>query len=199
MYNRNRVITGKQKRIINYRNNQITFNRHGAGEDVPECSEVLTIEIDKEEEQVGKTAQEKLEEITGINAQVKKELEEVLLRNHKIYREQPGRITSYEHKFVVTDTTPYCTKGWPVPLRYQEAVCKEIKKMEECGVIERAASPSINPNVTVIKKDPSVRLCLDARHINAVTVPDYEGAIPINEVLANCGNIKVMSLSLIHI
>ena len=138
-------------------------------------------------------AQEKLEEITGINAQVKKELEEVLLRNHKIYREQPGRITSYEHTFVVTDTTPYCTKGWPIPLRYQEAVCKEIKKMEECGVIERATNPYINPNVTVIKKDPSVRLCLDARRINAVTVPDYEGAIPINEVLANCGNIKVMS------
>ena len=70
---------------------------------------------------------------------------------------------------------------------------KEIKKMEECGVIERAASPYINPMVTVIKKDQSVRLCLDARRINAVTVPDHEGALPINEVLASCGNIKVMS------
>ena len=65
--------------------------------------------------------------------------------------------------------------------------------MEECGVIERAASPYINPIVTVIKKDQSVRLCLDARRINSVTVPDYEGAVPINEVLANCGDIRVMS------
>ena len=80
----------------------------------------------------------------------------VLIKNHQIFREQPGRITSYEHRFVVMDTTPYCMKGWPVTLKNQDAVDKEIKKMEECGVIERAASPYINPIVTVIKKDQSV-------------------------------------------
>ena len=129
---------------------------------------------------------EKLEEITGVKAQVKKELEEVLRKNYQIFREQPGRITSNEHKFIVVDTTPYCMKGWPVPLKYQKAVDKEIKKMEECGVIEQGASPYINPIITVIKKDQLVRLCLAARRINAVTVPDYEGAMPINEVLASC-------------
>lgn len=47
--------------------------------------------------------------------------------------------------------------------------------------------------VTVVKKDRSVRICLDARHINSVTIPDHEGAIPINEVLSRCGDIKVMA------
>ena len=44
----------ESKCIINLRNNQITFNRHDTGEDVPECSEILTLEIHKEEEQIGK-------------------------------------------------------------------------------------------------------------------------------------------------
>ena len=73
---------------------------------------------------------EKLEEITGVEAQVKKELEEVLRKNHQIFREQPGRITNYKHKFIVADTTPYYMKGWPVPQKYQKAVDKEIKKIE---------------------------------------------------------------------
>ena len=54
-------------------------------------------------------------------------------------------------------------------------------------------SPYINPMVTEVKKVQTVRLCLDARKINAVTVQDHEGAIPIDQVLANCGKVKVMS------
>ena len=58
---------------------------------------------------------------------------------------------------------------------------------------QSANSPYINPMVTVVKKDQTVRLCLDARRINAVTVPDHEGTIPIDQVLASCGRVKVMS------
>ena len=78
-------------------------------------------------------------------------------------------------------------------MKYKEAVKAEIKKMEEYSITERAQSSYINPMVTVIKKDQMVRLCLDTRKLNSVTIPDFEGAIPINEVLTRCGNIKVMS------
>ena len=36
-------------------------------------------------------------------------------------------------------------------------------------------------------------MCLDARKVNSITIPDYEGPPPINEILARCSNIKVMS------
>ena len=116
----------------------------------------------------------------------------MLINNKTVFRDTPGKITAYSHKFKVTDNTPYCRKGWPVPMKYQDAVRAEIKKMEEHGIIERAQSPYINPMVTVIKKDQTVRLCLDARKLNSVTIPEYEGAIPINEILTKYGNIKVM-------
>ena len=61
------------------------------------------------------------------------------------------------------------------------------------GIIERGNSPFINPMVTVIKKDGNVRLCLDARKINSVTIPDYEGPTPIQEILARCGSMKYLS------
>ena len=61
------------------------------------------------------------------------------------------------------------------------------------GVIERCNSAYVNPLVTVIKKDGRVRLCLDARKVNSVTIPDYEGAPPINDILARCCEMKYLS------
>lgn len=81
----------------------------------------------------------------------------------------------------MTETRPYCLKGWPIPLKYKKAVDDEIRRMEDYGIIERAASPYINPMVTVIKKDQIMRLYLNARKINSVTNPDFERTIPVSE------------------
>lgn len=131
--------------------------------------------------------------IPTLNDGQRQQLIQILTENQEIFREQPGRIRTYEHVLRVTDDTPFCQRGWPVPLKYQDQVEQEIQQMLQYGVIERANSQYINPLVTIIKKDQSVRLCLDARKLNSVTIPDYEGAPPINEILANCGGMKVMS------
>lgn len=38
-----------------------------------------------------------------------------------------------------------------------------------------------------------VYACLNARKLNDVTVPDYEGALPVSELLASCGGMQIMS------
>ena len=80
-----------------------------------------------------------------------------------------------------------------MPLAYKGKVDEEISRMLQYGVIERCNSPYVNPLVTVIKKDGRVRLCLDARKVNSVTIPDYEGVSPINDILARCSEMKYLS------
>lgn len=36
-------------------------------------------------------------------------------------------------------------------------------------------------------------MCLDARKLISVTIPDYECTVPINEILAHCSEIKIMT------
>lgn len=57
--------------------------------------------------------------------------------------------------------------------------------MVKYGVTETANSQYINPLVMVIKKDQSVRVCLDTRKVNSVTIPDYKDLSPITELLTN--------------
>lgn len=138
----------------------------------------------EEEEEIIRNIDKKIESIECGDKGTLERLREVLVRNRSLFRECPGRIEGYVHEFQVTDQTPYFQRGWPVPLAYKGKVDGEIRKMLRYGVIERCNSAYINPLVTVIKKDGSVRLCLDARKVNSVTIPDYEGAPPINDILA---------------
>ena len=163
-------------------------------EDPNEIVHIHQIALDKEtadEESIN--FQEAVEELTNINTETKKKLTKILMKNRNLFREEPGRIHGYEHELRITDNTPFFQKGWPIPIAYQDKVEEEIQKMLRYGVIERASSQYINPMVTVIKKDQSVRLCLDARKLNKVMIPDFEGAQPINELIANCGGVKYMS------
>ncbi|GFO46156.1 Pol polyprotein [Plakobranchus ocellatus] len=54
--------------------------------------------------------------------------------------------------------------------------------MVELGVIERSTSPYCSPIVLVRKKDGSLRLCIDFRKLNALTVQDATN-IPLPEDL----------------
>jgi len=58
----------------------------------------------------------------------------------------------------------------PVPLAYQRDVKEKLSEMERAGVISKISKPTrfVHRMVTVIKKDGSVRLCLDPRRLNAI-------------------------------
>lgn len=108
--------------------------------------------VEEKEEEVDKTFQKTVAEIDTINNEYKQKLLHILVKHRDVFREEPGRISSYEHEIRVSDNTPFFQKGWPIPIAYQEKVDAEIKKMICYGVIERANSQYINPLVTIIKK-----------------------------------------------
>ena len=76
------------------------------------------------------------------------------------------------------------------PFKHRDALKAEIDKMLELGLIKPSCSPWASPVVLVPKKDGTLRMCLDYRKLNAMTVKD-EGPIPVlDEVLALLGEAK---------
>lgn len=130
---------------------------------------------------------------SNVTVSLRERLHTLLRQNKQVFSEKPGRVTGYEHCIEVTDDSPFQQKAYPIPVAHREAVQAEIERMVNWGIIQKAPTPYISPLVTVIKPDGSVRLCLDARRLNRVLVKDHEQPRPIEDILDQLGEIRVMS------
>lgn len=179
--------------IIDFKNNKLVINNADSTGEKQQQHEVSMYGMDVSDGVSDIDISEATNEITSIDERSKQKLRKILSENSAIFKDVPGRIIGYEHKISVTDSTPFYQKSYPVPLALREKVDEEIQHMVNCNVIERSCGPYVNPIVTVVKKDKSVRVCLDARRINSVMIPDYEGSAHINEILASCNGTKFLS------
>lgn len=75
----------------------------------------------------------------------------------------------------------------------QEKVMEEINRMISLGVIEPSQSPWNNPLVVVPKSDGRLRICLDSRKLNSVSLPDAYPLQHINRILGRLQSTKVIS------
>lgn len=118
---------------------------------------------------------------------------ELLNNNRKVFSKYPGCTTVYEHHIHPIHNKIFVRKSYPVPLTLRKAVDDEIAEMIKLGIIERSNSEFCNPLRVVQKKDGRVRLCLDARFLNAHIASDNESLEKINELLQEVEGIQFMS------
>lgn len=80
-----------------------------------------------------------------------------------------------------------------IPYAYRESVEKELKEMEESGIIEPSQSEWSSPIVVVKKKDGNIRLCIDFRRLNSVTPVDAYRMPRTDELVDKIGKAKFIT------
>ena len=128
-----------------------------------------------------------------VGSSQRKALWQVIECFREVFADVPGRARDYECELKVREHAPYVQRSYPVPYSKRRAVQAELDKMLEGDIIERSVSPYSNPLVVVIKKDGRVRLCLDARKINQIIIPDRESPEAINEIFQKFSGVKYMT------
>ncbi|GFW66692.1 hypothetical protein TNCV_1371251 [Trichonephila clavipes] len=63
-------------------------------------------------------------------------------------------------------------KTYKIPENLKRKVDVQIDELLELGLIEPVVNEIAHPVVCVHKKDGTIRLCIDFRNLNALTVPD---------------------------
>ena len=84
-----------------------------------------------------------------------------------------------EHNIETGTANPIRLPPYRLPHAYQETVRKELREMEESGVIEPSVSEWVSPVVLVKKKGGTVRFCIDYQKLN--TVSRMDAYIPCQE------------------
>jgi hypothetical protein len=81
------------------------------------------------------------------------------------------------------DSKPTVGHSRPIPFSARAEVRYQIHEMLRDEILETSDSSFLNPLTIVYKENKQPRMCLDARKINSIMVPDRYRAPPLEETL----------------
>ena len=120
----------------------------------------------------------------------KSDIRDILSKFQNTLTDIPGRTNVLEHDIRLTDTTPFKVHQYPTLFRAKDAIEKEIETMLEQDIIRPSSSPYCSPITVVAKPDGSIRLCIDIRKLNSVTIFDNEPIPQMDEMVTRITKAK---------
>lgn len=112
------------------------------------------------------------ESLTEIQTQ---QLHDLLMQNETTFsknKDDLGTASSIKHKINTGKAKPFKQPLRRIPITKREAVDKEIQRLLDCNIIEPSTSPWASNIVPVTKKNGSIRICVDMRSLNNLTIKD---------------------------
>ncbi|BHF75897.1 hypothetical protein SprV_0501899500 [Sparganum proliferum] len=98
-----------------------------------------------------------------------------------------GRTRKVQHVINTVDAKPIWQPPRRIPVRFRAEVDKIIDELLKANIIQPSSSPWASPIALVPKKDGSLRLCIDYRRLNAVTVRDSFPLPRLDDTLDSLG------------
>ncbi|TKR72015.1 hypothetical protein L596_019538 [Steinernema carpocapsae] len=102
------------------------------------------------------------------------------------------------HKIETSACVPIKSKSRPIPYAVREKVVEMIHDYLRQGIIRKSHSSWASPIVLVRKKDGAIRMCVDYRKLNSVTIKDAFPIPKINDLLMSFSNKKYFSTFDLH-
>ncbi|XP_043471737.1 uncharacterized protein LOC122504619 [Leptopilina heterotoma] len=124
-----------------------------------------------------------IDSVSHLSEEEKKVFIERMSRFEKLFTPKYESADTFEYELKIKPHKTYIRKSYPIPWKHREPVGKQMQKMLDLKIIERADCSYCSPLRIVIKDDGTVRICLDARFINEIIEDDHESPPLINELL----------------
>ncbi len=121
------------------------------------------------------------------------QLKKVLEEFGEVFSCGTGSTNVVKLKIDTQQEIPIAQPPYSVPLSMRDKVRDELISLEEAGIIERSDSPWASPLVPVKKANNLVRLCVDFRKLNSVTVIEPYYIPGMEELICKVGETGVLS------
>ena len=107
-----------------------------------------------------------------------------LVRAYPGQFDQLGKFDTVHHLRVDPDVPAHIDPPRRIPISLKDKVKAELDKMENQGVIRKIVEPTewVSSLTYVSKKDGSIRVCLDPRHLNRALIRPYHPTNTVEEL-----------------
>ena len=120
-------------------------------------------------------------------------LESVLDSFSDVINSEPGRTDKVKLSINTGTNEPVRSHPYRIPPRWHDEVKVQVDSLLRLGIIRPSTSPWASSVVTVKKKEGGVRICVDYRAVNELTLPDPYLMLLIEEILDTLAAAKFMS------
>lgn len=189
-------------RMVNINNFQVTVKKAQTIAKAENYNEPIIVCTTKTTTKTNDETNNFLEHIdlTHIESKDRSSLCQLLHEYADIFDEGTGILSStskVKHSINTGNAKPIAKPPYRLPYRQKEIVQKEINRLLETGVIRESSSPWSAPVVLITKKLPNgeqkIRLCIDYRALNKVTVRDIFPIPNINDTVNQFGHSSIFS------
>ena len=107
-----------------------------------------------------------------------------LLSNYRSHStKRPRRCDHFEYKFEMKGDMPKSRNARPIPFALRAQVKEQIQEKLKDNILEDFFSDYINPLTLLERPGKGIRICIDARRVNALMIPDRVKVDPMKELL----------------
>lgn len=128
-----------------------------------------------------------------LSKEERRQLEEVLLQHRDIFKEHGPPTELAEHRIDTKDHAPISSPPYRLTPNRHALLTAEVNRLLDEGIIEACESAWSAPVVLVPKRTGGIRMCVDYRQLNAITVPDVYPLPRIDDLLHSTGRTLLMS------
>ncbi|KAI4293327.1 hypothetical protein PAPHI01_2601, partial [Pancytospora philotis] len=134
-----------------------------------------------------------IQPITEENKEIEKQYLERYenLLSKELPRDKACDVT--EHRIETGKSAPIVSRSYPIPYQWEKEIETQISNMLLNGIISKSQSEWSSNIVPVTKKDGSLRLCVDYRPLNGVTIKDEYPLPRIDWILDKLGQAAYFS------
>ncbi|KAF9761555.1 Retrovirus-related Pol polyprotein from transposon opus [Nosema granulosis] len=97
------------------------------------------------------------------------------------------------HSIETTSNKPIYHRNERIPIHWEKEIDEEIKKNLRLGIIRKIRSSYCSRIVPAQKPDGSVRMCIDYRPLNQITIKDRYPLPRIDDIIDGLSNAKIFS------
>ena len=107
-----------------------------------------------------------------LNEQQNRQIQELLAEFSDVVCQGIGKVQGVAHKIDTGEYAPVRSAPYRLAPAWWDQLREEVQALVEQGILKPSLSLWSSPMVPVRKPDGTVRLCIDFRQVNGITVPD---------------------------